>query len=184
MPLYYLWAVKLLNVRKNLRRRVFIHHKHRVLSVEIARHNQSTMYVCMLLAFTVGFWYFVYTFVRPLFRNFVAKDLLYVLPFLAFLLVWYIIALRLAGWRAFGVEYISVEHGSLCWTRKALFWTRKREIPLAEVTNVRAVTPWLSLSNRVEFTAQGRENVIGDMLLRDEATELAHELQQAVLRME
>jgi hypothetical protein len=43
-----------------------------------------------------------------------------------------------------------------------------------------AITPWHALSNRVEFLALGRRRAIGDMLSRDEATELAHELRRAV----
>ena len=50
----------------------------------------------------------------------------------------------------------------------------------AKVPQVRAVTPWHTLSNRVEFTAFGRHRTIGDMLLRDETTEVEHALKKAI----
>jgi hypothetical protein len=108
------------------------------------------------------------------------KDSLYVLPFLAFILLWYIIGLRLTVWGAFGVEQIVVEGGLFRWTRTALNWTRKLEIPAKDVTDVRAITPWHGLSNHVEFRAHGRSRGVGDMLMRDEATELAQKLSHTI----
>jgi hypothetical protein len=70
--------------------------------------------------------------------------------------------------------------GTLRWTRTALCWMREFEIPTMEIKEVRALTPWHALSNRVEFTAHKRRYVIGDMLLRDETTELAEQLRHAV----
>jgi hypothetical protein len=153
-----------------------IHHQHGVLTVRIERHNNRTQYVVMLAAITAAFVFFMYTFVRPFFRGAAAKYFLYVSPFIAFVLLWYIIGLRLTVWRAFGIEQIRVEGGLLRWTRTALFWRRKLEVPAADVTDVKAMTPWHGLNNRVEVTVRGRRRIIGDMLLRDEATQLAHEL--------
>lgn len=102
------------------------------------------------------------------------------LPFLAFVLLWYCVGLRVAGWRAFGAEEIVVDRDTLYWSRAALFWKRRLEIPTKDITHVRAVTPWHRLSNRVEFTALGKQRSIGDMLLRDETAEVANALKRAI----
>lgn len=133
-----------------------------------------------LAVFTAGFVFFTYIFVHPFFHGAGIKDLVLFSPFIAFILVWYFIGLRLTVWRAFGVEEITIEGGTLHWARIALFWKRKLDIPAKDITDVKAVTPWLGLSNCVEFTARGRQRSIGDMLLRDEATELAHELKHRI----
>jgi hypothetical protein len=169
-----------LTLRTNLRRRVSITHKHGSVVVRIERHNDRTLYILLLLAFTAGFVSFCSILVPPLIRNFSFRNFLIVLPFLAFILIWYLIGLRVGVWRAFGVEQVVIEGDILRWTRTALWWKRDVEIPTSEVTEVRAVTPWHALSNRVEFTAHGRRRKVGDMLLRDETAELAHELRHAV----
>jgi|HubBroStandDraft_1064217.scaffolds.fasta_scaffold49829_2 hypothetical protein len=164
----------------NFRRRVSVSHKHGALVVSIARQNDRTTYILMLLAFTAGFMFFCYVFISPFFRLPFSRDMLYLLPFLAFIVLWYVIGLRIGVWRAFGVEEIVVGGGTLCWTRTALYWIRKLEIQTMNITEVRALTPWHALSNRVEFTAHKQRYVIGDMLLRDETTELAEHLRHAV----
>lgn len=148
--------------------------------MRIARHNDRTTAILGILAFTAGFMWFCYVLVRPLFRHPFSRDVLYILPFLGFIVVWYVIGLRLAVWRAFGVEQIVVEGGALCWTRTALCWIRRVEIPTTEITEVKAITPWHGLSNHVEFIAHNRRRIIGDMLLHDETTELAEKLKHAV----
>ena len=164
----------------HLRRRVSLTHNNGSLVVHIARHNQRLMYIVLLLGFTVAFLCFFYLFASPFFRHPFSANWLYMLPFLAFVLLWYFIALRVAGWRAFGVEEIVVDGDMLFWTRTALFWKRRLEIPTKEITHVVAVTPWHRLSNHVEFTALGRQRTIGDMLLCDETNELAHALKKSV----
>ena len=163
-----------------LRRRVLINHKHGALTVRIERHNDRALYIAMLTAFTAAFAFCMYIFVRPFFHGAGVKDLVLFSPFIAFILVWYLVGLRIAVWRAFGVEEITIEGGRLRWTRTALFWSRKLDIPATDVTEIKAVTPWHALSNRVEFTARGRHRSIGDMLLRDEANELARELNHRI----
>jgi hypothetical protein len=138
------------------------------------------MYIFLLLAFTAGFISFCSILIPPLIRSFSSRHLLIVLPFLAFILIWYFVGLRVGVWRAFGVEKVVIEADMLRWTRTALWWKRNVEIPTGEVTEVRAVTPWHALSNRVEFTALGLRRKVGDMLLRDETAELADELRHAV----
>jgi hypothetical protein len=164
----------------HFRRRVSIIHRHGSLIVHIARHNDRTLYIVMLLASTAAFLYFCYLFTSPFFRRPFPADWLYMLAVLAFVFLWYFIGLGVAGWRAFGVEEIVVHGDTLCWTRTALFWERRFQIPTKEITHVRAVTPWHALSNRVEFTALGTQRTIGDMLLRDETTEIAHALKKAI----
>jgi hypothetical protein len=172
-------AARIVLTFNHLRRRVSITHKQGALVVHIARHNQRPLYIAMVLGFTVAFLYFFYLFTTP-FRRPLSGNWLYMLPFLAFVLIWYFVAMRVAGWRAFGVEEIMIEDETLCWTRTALFWKRRLEIPTKEITHVIAVTSWHRLSNHVEFTALGRQRIIGDMLLGDETTELAHALKKSL----
>jgi hypothetical protein len=163
----------------NLRRRVSIGQKHHAFSVIIARNNNWTSYIVMLVGFTGCFVWFSSLLVPALFRRPFSADHLYLLFPLAFILLWYTLGLRIALWRSFGVEEVVVENGVLRWTRTVLFWVRKFEITTKDISAVNAVTPWHALSNCVEFTADGRCRTIGDMLLRDEAIEVAERLRQA-----
>jgi len=104
---------------------------------------------------------------------------LYILPFLGFVLLWYLIGLRLAVWRAFGIEEITVAENVMCWTRTAFIWKRELKVSTKDITEVKAVAPWHALSYNVEFTASGNRHSIGDMLLRDEASDIAHALRKA-----
>ena len=134
----------------------------------------------MLVFFTCGFAWFFVLFARPLFVTPLSRGSLYVVLCLAFIILWYVFGVRLALWRSFGVEELVVEKGVMRWTRRALFWVRHVEVLTKDITDVRAVTPWHALSNRVEFRALGKQRTIGDMLLRDEAIELSEKLRQAV----
>jgi len=170
----------MLVVDKNLRRRVSVSHNRGAVVVQIRRHNQSTFYIFSLLAIAAVFIFLCSVFVPPLLRNFSLHALAYSLPFLAFIMVWFVIGLRIAVWRAFGVEQIVISEGMFQWTRTALWWKREVKIPIRTVTEVKAVTPWHALSNRVELTADGRRQTVGDMLSLDETTELAHEMRRAI----
>ena len=164
-----------------LRRRVSLSYKHQnALVVQIARHNDRTTYLILLAAFTAAFMYMSYVFISPLFRRPFSTNAFYVLPFIALILLWYVMGLRLAVWRAFGVEHIVVENGVLRWTRTALCWTRELEIPTTDIASVDAVTPWHALSNHVEFTALGKRRTLRDMLLSNETSELAELLRRAI----
>ena len=163
----------------NLRRRVSIEWNHGALSATIARNNRRSTYYIMLVLFTGVFAWFITLFARPLFKSPFSSDKLYLLPFLAFIVLWYAVGLRIALWRSFGVEELVVHGGVMRWTRKALFWVRQLEVQTTDITEVRAVTPWHALSNRVEITARGKRQSIGDMLLRDEAIELSEKLRKA-----
>jgi hypothetical protein len=170
----------MLSPNKNFRRRVSVSHKHGGLVVRIERHNDRTTYILILLAFTVGFVFFCGLFVSPFFRHPFSRDLLYILPFFAFILAWYVIGVRIGIWRAFGVEQIVIEGGSLSWTRTALYWVRNVELSTTDITEIKAITPWHALSNHVEFIVRKRRYRIGDMLLQDETTELAAQLRHVI----
>jgi membrane protease YdiL (CAAX protease family) len=170
----------MLSSNNNFRRRVSVSHKHGGLVVRIERHNDRTTNIVLLLAFTAFFMFVCGVIVAPLFRHSSLRDGLYTLPFLAFVLAWYVVGIRIGTWRTFGVEQIAVEGGALSWTRTALCWVRKVEIPTTDITEVKAIKPWHALSNHVEFVAHNRRHAIGDMLLQDETTELAEQLKHAV----
>jgi hypothetical protein len=92
----------------------------------------------------------------------------------------YVLALAIGVWGAFGVEEISIEAGSLRRTCTALKWTFVSEVRTADITEIRAITPWHGLDNTVEVTAARKQLRIGDRLLHDEALELAKEMCHAV----
>jgi len=171
----------MLSFKNNFRRRVTISHKQGGLSVRIARRNDRMTSVILLLGFTAGFIFFCSILLPPLFRRPFSDDV-YVLPFLGFVILWYVVGLRVSIWRLFGVEQIAVESGIVFWTRTALRWVRKVEIPTTDITQVKAIRPWHSLSNHVQLVARNRRYSIGVMLLQDETTELATQLESAVGR--
>ncbi len=169
------------NTSKYLSRRVRISKRGSVLRVRIERQN-SRDYYCWVVCFS--------TIALALFYNMLygatllhPGEALYILPLFVLGLTGYILALAIAIWGAFGVEEIVMEAGVLRWTCTALKWTRTREIPSVDITEIKAITPWYGLDNTVELTANGRCLTIGDKLLHDEAIQLAHELRQAIARI-
>lgn len=165
----------------HLRRRVSISHSHGALHVHIAVHNQSITNRSGLLICSAAFiWLLSILILKPLLVHGFSRDSLIILPFLAFFLIWFILAVRASGWRAFGTEDILVDRNEMEWRRTAIWWVRTVTASATEISDVRAVTPWHGLSNRVEFTIHGRIHSIGDMLLRDEAIELASALNHAL----
>ena len=161
---------------KKARRVSIVQERPGVLVVEIQRNNGWFGYLLMLVAFTAVFLFMSYIFVSPLFRRPIHSNALFLLNPIIFLIVLYVLALRVGAWRAFGKEQIVLEDGVLRWTRTALFWKRNLEIPAKDITAVNPVTPWHGQSNRVEFAAHGKRKRIGDMLARDETWELAYRL--------
>ena len=122
---------------------------------------------------------FLSIFLKGLFRIHSAIESLFLLPFFVFIFVWYGLALRIGLWRGFGVEELVLENRYLHWKRTAWKWHRSLDTSLSGISDVRARTPWHALSNRVEFVCAGRRYTVGDMLLQDEANEIAQELQKA-----
>ncbi len=148
--------------------------------MHIAVHNQATTNRFVLMFFSAGFIWFLAIFVKPLLVHGFSRDSLVILPFLAFLILWFILGVRIFGWRAFGTEDIFVDHNVMEWRRTAIWRVRTVAASATDISDVRAVTPWHGLSNRVEFTFHGRIYCIGEMLLRDEALELASALNHAL----
>lgn len=162
-----------------LKRRVSISHRGGALVVHIKRHNRWKSAIWLLFWFTMAFLFFCSVFLKGLFRVHSAAAGLSVLLFLAFIFVWYAMAVRIGLWRAFGVENLVVENGRLHWERTAWKWHRQFETNVSDISDVEAKTPWHALANRVEFTCSGQRHAIGDMLLQDEANEIADELARA-----
>ncbi len=128
---------------------------------------------------TVGFGLFCHVLWDTSFRH--PHDIVVaILPVFALALAMYLLALAAAFWAAFGVEELSSEAGSLRWSRKVLKWTRVKDIPITESTDVKATTPWYGIDNTVQVNTTRKQQRIGERLLRDEALELAHLLRQAV----
>jgi len=153
--------------------------KRGILFAQISRHNDWLMYIFMLAGSTAGFLWFAYIFVSPFFRKPLSSQDLVLLPCIAFTLLWYLLAVRIGMWRAFGIEQITIENGVFIWKRTALFWKRKLELPSGEIAAVETITPWHDLSNHVGIAARGKRYKVGDMLRRDETYELADLLMRA-----
>jgi hypothetical protein len=165
---------------KRLRRRVLISHSHGRLRVKITADNERSAAVVVLVWITAIAAIFLWSFTRPILRSHLSgTDWFEVLIPVAGMVA-YLLALRATIWRAFGVDDIVVEHGTLHWSAKALWFKQKAEIPIAEISQVKAVTSWPSINNHVEMMAGARRYVIGERLLTDETNELADALKRAV----
>ena len=161
-----------------LARRVSISHRNGSVVIRIRRNNRWKRAVFALFAVTIVCLYFSSIFLRGFFRIHSVVESFYLLPFIAFIVVWYIIGARIALWRAFGVEELTIGHGRLHWERTAWKWRRSFDGSLPDISQVKAKIPWHGLANRVEFTCEKRQWAIGDMLLQDEAKEIANELKK------
>ncbi|MGB8890039.1 MAG: hypothetical protein WCC87_25170 [Candidatus Korobacteraceae bacterium] len=169
----------MLDVRSRLARRVSIFH-HDGLTIVIRRRNDYRASLFILIFFTAIFCVFVSVLGPPLLRVRSVRETLYVLPFVAFVAVWYFLALRIGIWRAFGETEIVVRSGVFRWTRTALFWTRCFEENQQDIVNITAKTsPWLYLGSSVEFNFKGRTFGIADGILSDEAAEIVAKLTEA-----
>jgi hypothetical protein len=51
---------------------------------------------------------------------------------------------------AFGTEEVNVDHDTLVWIRKALWWTRRVEVRRNSITGILARTPWHGRKNHVD----------------------------------
>lgn len=166
------------DVHGHFRRRVHIARKSGGLSVRIERQNARGGHFWTMCLSTVMFGFFCNMLWGASIRH--PHDVLYAtLPMFVLALTCYILALAISVWGAFGVEEVSTKSGSLRWTRTALKWTRTSDIPMAEVTEIRAITHWHG-DNTVEVNTARKQRRIGDRLLQDEASELAKHLRHAV----
>lgn len=166
------------DVHSHLRKRVHIAHRNGGLSVRIDRQNARGLYFWNMCLWTVVFGLFCNMLWGASMRH--PHDVLYgTLPMFVLGLICYIVALAIGIWGAFGVEEVSTQAASFRWTRTALKWTHTIDIPIAEITEIRAITPWLRHDNSVEVNTVRQQRRIGDKLLRDEASELAKHLRHA-----
>jgi hypothetical protein len=175
---YHLHSETMFDVHGHFRRRVHIARKGGGLSVRIERQNARAGYFWVMCLGTVMFGFFC----NMLWGASVGHphDVLYAtLPMFVLVLSAYILALATGIWGAFGVEEVSTKSGSLRWTRTALKWTRTSDIPLSEITEIRAISHWHG-DNTVAVNTTQKQRRIGDRLLRDEASELAKHLRHAV----
>ena len=163
-----------------LARRVTISHRNGALVIHIKRHNNWVAGLWILVGFTAVFVCFCSIFLKAFLRTPSLRDAMYASPFVAFVLLWYVMGVRIGLWVAFGVEEITVAHGNLQWERTAWKWRRSFSAKLSDISDVQAVIPWHSLSNRVVFTCRGRGHTVGGQLLQDEAKEIAHALSRAI----
>jgi hypothetical protein len=167
------------DVHGHLRRRVHIAREEGGLRVRIERQNARGLYLWIMCLSTVMFGLFCEMLWGASIRH--PHDVLYAtLPMFVLALICYILAIAIGIWGAFGVEELSAHASSLRWTRTALKWTRTSDIPIAEITEIRAITHWHGLDNTVEVNTARKQRRIGDRLLRDEASELAKNLRHAV----
>jgi len=111
------------------RRRLHLNQRGNRLSVHIDRQSARWSYFWLMILSTVAFG----DFCAMIFGAAVKQPhyAVYVtFPMFALGLTCYLVAFAMGVWGAFGTEEISVHAGSLVWTRKALNWTRIKDIPL------------------------------------------------------
>ena|ERR1700742_439681 len=159
-----------------LRRRVSIRHKHGALRVRIASSSDRSPIIAtavfmaiiglMQVAFITTMWH--------------QRTYLYIAPFVVLIFGFWLWLVRTAIREKLGVDEISIQNGTLHWTSKALWMRQEADIPLHEILEVRAVTPWHARWNRVELVVKGGIYQMGTGILRDEAEQLAHELKKVI----
>ncbi len=164
----------------HLSRRVSIEHSRGELTVRIGPSNRQMFYVFALVWITFGTGFFTLSFRGPLMHSGFSMNGLPALLVVISLIGIYFVVMRALIWRAFGVDEIFVQDGRLQWTSRALWLKQELELPVGEISDVKAVTPWDSLRNHVEFTSGTRRYIVGDALLHDETTELALALKHAL----
>jgi hypothetical protein len=165
---------------KRLRQRVLISHSHGRLRVKITADNQRWAAAAGLVWATGFAATFLKVFMAPILHSRLSGLEWFEVLIPAAIVVVYFLALRIIIWRAFGVDDIAVEHGALHWSAKALWLEQNTEIPINEISQVKAVTSWFSGGNHVEMTVGSRRYLIGALLLTDETKELADALRRAV----
>lgn len=108
------------------------------------------------------------------------SSILHSASILGLILIFYAVILRVTLGPLTRLEEIVVERGVLSWSRRLLGWTRTTQIPIAEITEIKAVTPWLNREGGwVECAVRKRRRIIAQGLLPSEAVELAKQLRHA-----
>jgi len=152
------------------------------LVVSIKRQGNHGHHIWMVVFFTIVCAIFCRVFAPAFFGAHSAREIAYRLPFVCFILLWYVIVLRFSLWSAFGVEEVVVRRDTITCTRRILWWERAFEAPLDDVANITVKIPWHEGSGSVRFTAKERAYTIGDQILPAEANEIADELRRAISR--
>lgn len=165
---------------KRLRRRVLISHSPERLRVRIAADNERLAATGSLVWVTAFAALFFWSFAVPVLRRNLSGIEWFLMLIPVAIVGAYLLVLRATIWQAFGVDDIAVEHGMLHWSAKAWWFRQELEIPVNEISQVKAVTAWFSKGNHVEMTVGARRYLIGDHLLQYETTELANALKHAV----
>lgn len=162
-----------------IRPRVKVSHEGGKLTIAIPHHFRfSDDFVLIPIAIVVigGSWYVVLP--GLLQQKTVTAALLYSVIILPFLTapIW-IFRQLIQG--VFGVQELTVGNGRLTWIRKALWWKRRVDANLNDVTKVVAMKSWVGYVH-VELTVRRRTYKIGDWLLPEEADKIVHELNRAL----
>jgi hypothetical protein len=157
-----------------LRRRVSISHKHGILQVRIASSSDRGPIAATAIPMAI-IGLMQVALIKTMWHQ---RAYLYVAILLIFGLWFWLV--RTAIREKLGVDEISIQNGTLHWTSKALWLRQEADIPLHEISDVRAVTPWHARWNRVELIVKGGTYQMGTGILRDEAEQLAHELKKVI----
>ena len=163
------------------RRRVSIVHSHGELRVRIAAENQRGDYIFILAWFSCAAICLIWTLIRGLSRSGFSSDDWPLFLFGAVAAGVFMVVLWRTIWRAFGVDEIVVHGGILRWTAKAWWFHQELELPVHEISAVKAVTRWWNRQgSHVEFTYGSRRYLVGFGLRLDETSELAQALKHAL----
>ncbi len=122
--------------------------------------------------FVCGLWIFMPALLKL--RTF--NEALYCLPFIGFLLLWFIGGMRIILQRLSSVE-LYAGRGSFRWSHTIWRWRRDIEARQEDVTAVIAKTRWYG--NRLNITISDRTYSLGD-LLDDDIAIVAQELRRAL----
>src|SRR3989442_15970610 len=106
------------------RSRISISQKHGDVVIKIKSRHSRVLYTAMIVVLTLVLLWFSWIFVPALRNVKSARGFLILLLPIAFVVVWYLVGLRIAMWRAFGLEKIVVKGQTVLWSRKALWWAR------------------------------------------------------------
>jgi hypothetical protein len=166
--------------RRSLTRPVSVAHQNDKLVINIHWPSPHAFYIWNFIFVICISGFLCRAFAPAFFRVKSARDLLILLPFPLFFCFGLAFFLRMTFWVAFGVEEIVVNSDPICWVRKALWWKRKFEAHLSEISQITVKIPWHEASGSVRFTARGRTYAMGDGVSAVDASHIADELGRAI----
>jgi hypothetical protein len=157
-----------------LRRRVSISHKHGILQVSIASSSDKGLVAATAVGMAI-IGLMQVTLIETMWHR---RAYVHVVILLIFGLWFWLVRTTIR--KKLSVDEISIQNGTLHWTSKALWIRQEVDIPLHEILEVHAMTPWHALWNRVELVVKSGTYQMGTGILRDEAEQLAHELKKVI----